>query len=43
MDYCIDRGYYYKSIRRFYKYFQPNDIIIMVYEDIKKNPHDFLM
>ena len=42
VDYCVDRGYYYRLIFRFKKYFSSKDIIITVYEDIQKNPKDFL-
>lgn len=41
-DLCLDRGLYYKQISRYYNYFNKDSIIIKVYEDISKNPLQFI-
>jgi hypothetical protein len=33
-----EQGYYYKILQKWFKYFNKNQIKILIYEDIKKNP-----
>jgi len=38
----IDRGLYYKHLEKFIKLFSSNQILILIYEDIKSNPASFI-
>jgi len=42
IDYCIDRGFYFRQIRRYLNIFPENRLIIKVYEDIEKDSLSFL-
>ncbi|OGM59191.1 hypothetical protein A3A75_03180 [Candidatus Woesebacteria bacterium RIFCSPLOWO2_01_FULL_39_10] len=37
-DNYIKKGYYFTHLKRYYKLFKPENILTLIYEDIKKNP-----
>jgi hypothetical protein len=38
----IGRGFYHRQIKRYLKYFNKEDILILIYDDLKSNPKQFL-
>jgi len=38
----IERGYYYKQLKNYFDLFPRENILVVFYEDLKKNPVDFI-
>lgn len=38
----IERGFYYKQLKRYFKLFPQKNILILIYEEIEKNPIKFI-
>ena len=38
----LERGLYYKYLQNYLKYFSQDEILILIYEDIKKDPKNFI-
>jgi len=38
----LERGYYYRQLKQFYELFPKENILIVLFEDIKKNPINFI-
>ena len=41
-DDVLEVGYYHKHLMRFYKYFQPEQIKVLFYEDLRDRPAEFI-
>jgi len=41
-DFLISEAFYYKHLQRYFDYFPKEQILILIYEDTKLNPFDFL-
>ncbi|MFW6174035.1 MAG: sulfotransferase family protein [Elusimicrobiota bacterium] len=38
----VEKGFYFKQLKRYYKYFPQENILIQFYKDLKKNPKNFI-
>jgi len=38
----VSQGFYYKHLQNYLKYFPRKNLLIVIYEDIEKNPRDFI-
>ena len=38
----VNQGFYYKQLQRYFSYFPKEQILILIYEDSKKNPEKFI-
>lgn len=38
----VERGFYYKQLKRYFELFPKENILILFYEDLKKNPVEFI-
>ena len=42
VDYCVDRGFYYKQISRYLNIFSKENVLIKVYDDLCSDPFMFI-
>ncbi|MFN2117700.1 MAG: sulfotransferase family protein [Candidatus Promineifilaceae bacterium] len=38
----VEVGYYYKHLERYYQYFDRNQMLVLLYDDLQTNPENFL-
>lgn len=42
MDYCIDRGMYYSQLSNYFQFFDRENLLIKIYEDLNLDPQAFI-